>query len=243
MGKERKRNNDRIGIILKHVAIIMDGNGRWAEKQSLPRLEGHKKGVEVIRNVIEETAEVDISFLTLYAFSTENWKRPISEIQGLMKLFEESIDKYGQELVENKVRVRFLGRKDGLPQDLVSQINDLEKSTLRGERLNLNLAINYGGRDEILRAVKNIYDYNDRSLSAFLSEESFSSYLDTKNQPDPDLLIRTGGEKRISNFLLWQIAYTELWFTDTLWPDFTIEEYHRAFQDFRERKRKFGGRV
>jgi len=183
MGKERKRNNDRIGIILKHVAIIMDGNGRWAEKQGLPRLEGHKKGVEVIRNVIEETAEVDISFLTLYAFSTENWKRPISEIQGLMKLFEESIDKYGQELVENKVRVRFLGRKDGLPQDLVSQINDLEKSTLRGERLNLNLAINYGGRDEILRAVKNIYDYNDRSLSAFLSEESFSSYLDTKNQP------------------------------------------------------------
>ncbi|MDI3543623.1 MAG: undecaprenyl diphosphate synthase [Candidatus Atribacteria bacterium] len=242
MGKEREGNNDRIGAILKHVAIIMDGNGRWAEKQGLPRLEGHKKGVEVIRNIVYETSESGIFFLTLYAFSTENWRRPISEVQGLMKLFKESIDKYGEELVKNKVRVKFLGRKDGLPHNLISQMNDLEKSTIGGEGLNLNFAINYGGRDEILRAVKDIYDHNP-SLFTSLSEESFGSYLDTKNQPDPDLLIRTGGEKRISNFLLWQIAYTELWFTSTLWPDFTIEEYHQAFQDFKERKRKFGGRV
>ena len=242
MGKERERDNDRIGIILRHVAIIMDGNGRWAERQGLPRLEGHRKGVEVIRNLVEETVKAGISFLTLYAFSTENWKRPINEIQGLMRLFMESIDKYGKELEENRVKVKFLGRKDGLPQDLTLQINDLEKSTLKGENLNLNLAINYGGRDEILRAVKNIYQTN-HSLLTSLSEESFSIYLDTGNQPDPDLLIRTGGEKRISNFLLWQIAYTELWFTDTLWPDFTVEEYHQAFQDFTGRKRNFGGRV
>ncbi|HXL01598.1 MAG TPA: polyprenyl diphosphate synthase [Candidatus Atribacteria bacterium] len=242
MGKERERDNDRIGIILRHVAIIMDGNGRWAERQGLPRLEGHRKGVEVIRNLVEETVKAGIPFLTLYAFSTENWKRPINEIQGLMRLFMESIDKYGKELEENRVKVKFLGRKDGLPQDLTLQINDLEKSTLKGENLNLNLAINYGGRDEILRAVKNIYQ-TDHSLLTSLSEENFSIYLDTGNQPDPDLLIRTGGEKRISNFLLWQIAYTELWFTDTLWPDFTVEEYHQAFQDFTGRKRNFGGRV
>ncbi|HOA98425.1 MAG TPA: polyprenyl diphosphate synthase [Candidatus Atribacteria bacterium] len=241
MGKERKRNNDYIGTILRHVAIIMDGNGRWAEKRGLPPLEGHRKGVEVVRILVEETAKVGISFLTLYAFSTENWKRPVNEIQGLMRLFVESMDKYGKELEDNKVRVKFLGRKDGLPEDLVLQMNDLEKHTMRGENLNLNLAINYGGRDEILRAVKNIYQEN-HSLLASLLEENFSAYLDTGNQPDPDLLIRTGGERRISNFLLWQIAYTELWFTDTLWPDFTIEEYHQAFQDFMERERKFGGR-
>ncbi len=242
MGKEREGNNDRIGAILKHVAIIMDGNGRWAEKQGLPRLEGHKKGVEVIRNIVEETSESGVSFLTLYAFSTENWKRPISEVQGLMKLFKESIDKYSEELVKNEVRVKFLGRKDGLPHNLISQMNNLEKSTVGGERLNLNFAINYGGRDEILRAIKDIYDHHQFLITS-LSEENFGSYLDTKNQPDPDLLIRTGGEKRISNFLLWQIAYAELWFTGTLWPDFTIEEYHQAFRDFKERKRKFGGRV
>ena len=241
MGKERKRNNDYIGTILRHVAIIMDGNGRWAEKRGLPPLEGHRKGVEVVRILVEETAKVGISFLTLYAFSTENWKRPVNEIQGLMRLFVESMDKYGKELEDNKVRVKFLGRKDGLPEDLVLQMNDLEKHTMRGANLNLNLAINYGGRDEILRAVKNIYQEN-HSLLASLLEENFSAYLDTGNQPDPDLLIRTGGERRISNFLLWQIAYTELWFTDTLWPDFTIEEYHQAFQDFMERERKFGGR-
>ncbi|NLY04730.1 MAG: di-trans,poly-cis-decaprenylcistransferase [Candidatus Atribacteria bacterium] len=230
-----------MGTILRHVAIIMDGNGRWAEKRGLPPLEGHRKGVEVVRILVEETAKVGISFLTLYAFSTENWKRPVNEIQGLMRLFVESMDKYGKELEDNKVRVKFLGRKDGLPEDLVLQMNDLEKHTMRGENLNLNLAINYGGRDEILRAVKNIYQEN-HSLLASLLEENFSAYLDTGNQPDPDLLIRTGGERRISNFLLWQIAYTELWFTDTLWPDFTIEEYHQAFQDFMERERKFGGR-
>jgi len=154
MGKERKRNNDYIGTILRHVAIIMDGNGRWAEKRGLPPLEGHRKGVEVVRILVEETAKVGISFLTLYAFSTENWKRPVNEIQGLMRLFVESMDKYGKELEDNKVRVKFLGRKDGLPEDLVLQMNDLEKHTMRGENLNLNLAINYGGRDEILRAVK-----------------------------------------------------------------------------------------
>ncbi len=244
MGKERKRNNEYIDIatILKHVAIIMDGNGRWAKKRGLPPIEGHRKGVEVVRRLVEGIAREGVSFLTLYAFSTENWKRPANEVQSLMELFMESIDKYGKELQENEVRVKFLGRREGLPEKLILQMTDLEKSTLKGENLNLNLAVNYGGRDEILRAIETIYQ-EKQLLSGSLSEESFGAYLDTGSQPDPDLLIRTGGEKRISNFLLWQLAYTELWFTDTLWPDFTMEECHQAFQDFMGRKRKFGGRV
>ncbi|MEN3185549.1 MAG: polyprenyl diphosphate synthase [Atribacterota bacterium] len=240
MGKERKGNHERLDFILKHVAIIMDGNGRWAERRGLPRLEGHRRGVEVTRSIVEESGKVGIRFLTLYSFSTENWKRPISEVQGLMHLFEESIERYGDELNENDVRVRFLGRREGLPREIVRSIIGLEEKTALNQGLTLNLAVNYGGRDEILRAVQHIYKRNPESLLS-LDEDTFRSYLDTALCPDPDLLIRTGGEKRISNFLLWQIAYTELWFTDTFWPDFTVIEFRKALEDFASRKRKFGG--
>lgn len=239
MGKEGKGNHERVSALLQHVAIIMDGNGRWAERQGLPRLEGHRKGVEVVRVIVEEVGRLGIPFLTLYSFSTENWRRPLQEVQGLLSLFEEAVNRYGKDLKANNVCVRFLGRRDGLPEKLREAMNGLEKETAGNTGLTLNLALNYGGRDEILRAIRRFAE-SGRDWST-LTEETFRSFLDTGDQPDPDLLIRTGGEKRISNFLLWQIAYTELWFTDTLWPDFTISLLHQALEDFAQRRRKFGG--
>jgi len=240
MGKERERNYERLGSILNHVAIIMDGNGRWAERRGLPRLEGHRKGVEVTRAIVEESGKLGIKFLTLYSFSTENWKRPMSEVQGLMHLFKESMERYGEELNANKVRVKFLGRRDGLPREVVESMKELEKKTSSNQGLTLSLAINYGGRDEILRAIQQAY-LQSPELVPHLDENTFHAYLDTASYPDPDLLIRTGGERRVSNFLLWQIAYTELWFTETFWPDFTTAEFRQALEDFASRKRRFGG--
>lgn len=239
MGEERKGDYERIGSALKHVAIIMDGNGRWAEQRGLPRLEGHRKGVETVRVIVEESGRLGISFLTLYSFSTENWKRPLAEIQGLMELFEKAINHYKEELKKNNVRVIFIGRREGVPGKLREAMENLEKETANNKGLTLNLALNYGGRDEILRAIQRVAE-KDENFSS-LNEEKFRLFLDTRDQPDPDLLIRTGGEKRISNFLLWQVAYTELWFTDVLWPDFTAIEFHKALEDFIQRRRKFGG--
>jgi undecaprenyl diphosphate synthase len=240
MGEKRERNHERLDFFLQHVAIIMDGNGRWAERRGLPRLEGHKKGVETTRIIVEESGKLGIKFLTLYSFSTENWKRPMGEVQGLMHLFQESMKRYGEELNANKVRVRFLGKREGLPGEVLESMVELEEKTAMNQGLTLSLAINYGGRDEILRAVREAYRRNPEAL-LHLSESAFQSYLDTASYPDPDLLIRTGGEKRVSNFLLWQIAYTELWFTETLWPDFTATEFRQALEEFSSRKRKFGG--
>ncbi|MEN3202659.1 MAG: polyprenyl diphosphate synthase [Atribacterota bacterium] len=239
MGKEGKGNYERVSAFLQHIAIIMDGNGRWAERQGLPRLEGHRKGIEVARIIVEEVGRLGIPFLTLYSFSTENWRRPLQEVQGLLALFEEAVSRYGEELKKNNVCVRFLGRREGLPEKLKKVMGELEKETARNTGLVLNLALNYGGRDEILRAVCR-FGESGGDWSA-LTEETFRSFLDTGDQPDPDLLIRTGGEKRISNFLLWQIAYTELWFTDVLWPDFNVLLLHQALEDFAQRSRKFGG--
>ncbi len=239
MGEEGKGNHERVSALLQHVAIIMDGNGRWAERQGLPRLEGHRRGLETVRAIVEETGRLGIPFLTLYSFSTENWRRPFQEVQGLLALFEEAIHRYGEELHRNNVCVRFLGRRDGLPERLQEAMGELERRTSGNKGLTLNLALNYGGRDEILRAIRRFWD-SGRSWSN-LDEGTFRLFLDTGNQPDPDLLIRTGGEKRISNFLLWQIAYAELWFTDVLWPDFTIPLFHQALEDFARRRRKFGG--
>ncbi len=239
MGEKREGNHERVELP-QHVAIIMDGNGRWAENQGLPRLDGHKKGVEVVRTIVEESATIGIKFLTLYSFSTENWKRSINEVQGLMALFQESIARYGDELKAKGVRVRFLGRREGLPQDVLHNMSNLEEKTIANRGLSLNLAINYGGRDEIIRAIHRLLETEKRMFHP-LTENIIHNYLDTAFCPDPDLLIRTGGEKRVSNFLLWQIAYTELWFTETLWPDFTVTEFHQAIRDFLQRRRKFGG--
>ncbi len=225
---------------LKHVAIIMDGNGRWAERRGLPRVEGHRKGVEVIRDIVAKSSEEKLVSLTLYSFSTENWRRPLSEVQALLRLFEESIDRYGPELKEKGVKVIFIGRREGLPENLVSRMVQLEEETASNTSLRLNIALNYGGRDEILRAFQKWFAVY-RGDFEFLREEVFSRFLDTSGQPDPDLVIRTGGEQRLSNFLLWQAAYAELWFTPTLWPDFTPEELEVAIGDFSKRKRKFGG--
>lgn len=239
MGKERKGNYERLDAVLRHVAIIMDGNGRWAERKGLPRIEGHRKGIEVTKCIVEDSGKLGLQFLTLYSFSTENWKRPLSEVQGLMHLFQESIVRYGEELHANRVRVRFLGRREGLPKEVVESMSVLEEKTSSNQGLTLSLAINYGGRDEILRAMQKMVQHQDTLV--YLDERALQSRLDTASYPDPDLLIRTGGEKRISNFLLWQIAYTELWFTETLWPDFTTTEFRKALEDFALRKRRFGG--
>lgn len=239
MGEEGKRNYERVNVLLQHVAIIMDGNGRWAERRGLPRLEGHRKGIETVRVIVEESGRLGIPFLTLYSFSTENWRRPLQEVQGLLTLFEEAIHQYGEELKKNNVCVRFLGRRDGLPERLRKAMEDLEGKTRENTGLTLNLAVNYGGRDEILRAVQRFLE-SGKNLTT-LTEETFRFFLDTGDQPDPDLLIRTGGEKRISNFLLWQVAYTELWFTDVLWPDFNVLLFHQALEDFAQRRRRFGG--
>ncbi|MDK2895932.1 MAG: undecaprenyl diphosphate synthase [Candidatus Atribacteria bacterium] len=238
MGKERKGDYERLNSLITHIAIIMDGNGRWASRQGLPRLEGHKKGTEVIETIVEECHQRGVSFLTLYSFSTENWKRPLNEVEGLMQLFSQSLDKYGPKLKERQFRIKFLGKKEGLPSALVEKMIYWEKAVPE-PIFTLNLAINYGGRDEIVRAYQKILE--KKLTASSLDENNFRNFLDTKTEPDPDLLIRTGGEKRLSNFLLWQTAYSELWFTDILWPDFGKEELDQAIEDFSRRKRKFGG--
>lgn len=238
MGKERKGDYERLNPLITHIAIIMDGNGRWASQRGLPRLEGHKKGTTVIETIVEACYQKGISFLTLYSFSTENWKRPLNEVRGLMQLFSQSLDEYGPKLKERQGRIKFLGRREGLPSTLVEKMAYWEKA-VSNPTFSLNLAINYGGRDEIVRACQGILEKN--LAASALNENSFRNFLDTKVEPDPDLLIRTGGEQRLSNFLLWQLAYSELWFTDTLWPDFGKEELDQAIADFSRRKRKFGG--
>ncbi len=240
MGKERKRNYEPVGAYLRHLAIIMDGNGRWAEKNHLSRIEGHRRGVKTVEMVVKECSENDIPFLTLYSFSTENWKRPISEVQALFELFNHSIRDYGPKLHANRVKVRFIGRRDGIPGELIREINTLEDMTALNDKLTLNLAINYGGRDEILRAFLKIL-HEKGAQAKTIRESDFQRYLDTHDHPDPDLLIRTAGEMRLSNFLLWQLAYSEMWFTRVLWPDFSPQDLHQAFNDFISRKRKFGG--
>ncbi|HSV31237.1 MAG TPA: polyprenyl diphosphate synthase [Atribacteraceae bacterium] len=240
MGKERKGNHDYLSFGLTHLAIIMDGNGRWAEKRGLPRLEGHKQGVVSVETITRECSEMGLSFLTLYSFSTENWKRPLGEVQGLMVLFSNSLAVYGPRLKENNVQVHFLGRREGIPGELLSKMIQLEEATRTNSGMVLNLAINYGGRDEILRAFGKICTLSSDGVKS-LDDQGFRRYLDTGEQPDPDIVIRTGGEKRLSNFLLWQAAYAELWFTDILWPEFTVADLHQACREFVVRKRRFGG--
>ncbi len=219
-----------------HIAIIMDGNGRWAKKQGMPRIMGHYRGVEVAEDTTEACIELGVEYLTLFAFSTENWNRPREEVETLFELMKTYFREKRQRLIELGVRVRFIGRKSRLPSDLREIMKTLERETSKCEKINVNIAIDYGGRDDIIRAVKKAIELGVEDVD----ENSFSGLLDLGNMPDPDLLIRTAGEKRISNFLLWNLAYTELYFTDLCWPDFTREELLRAIEDFSRRKRKFG---
>ncbi|MGQ9858211.1 MAG: isoprenyl transferase [Thermodesulfobacteriota bacterium] len=226
----------------RHLAIIMDGNGRWAQRRSLPRIEGHRKGAEAVRAIVRACRRWGIEVLTLYAFSQENWQRPAEEIEALMDLLVQFLRSERQEMLDNGIRLQVIGR----PQDLTQEIQRLLQETIEATAANrdmvLNLALSYSGRSEILRAIERyLMDYRGPGKrSAELTEEKFSTYLDTSGLPEPDLLIRTSGERRISNFLLWQLAYTEIFFTETLWPDFTEEELLEALRDYERRERRFG---
>ncbi len=226
-----------------HVAIIMDGNGRWATNRGWPRLVGHRKGVERVREIVRAAPEMGVRWLTLYAFSTENWKRSTEEVLGLMAIFAHYIQREAAELAREGVRLRFIGDRSRLAPKLQRLMAGIEAKTAHLDRLNLTVAINYGGRDEILRAAKRIaleaaegrFNPND------LTEAAFSRALDTATIPDPDLVIRTSGETRTSNFLPWQAAYSEYEFTETLWPDFTPGEMAAILARFGNRERRFGG--
>ncbi|KOR26862.1 isoprenyl transferase [Clostridium sp. L74] len=228
--------------IPKHIAIIMDGNGRWAKERNLPRTMGHKAGVETIREIVKECNNLGVKYLTLYAFSTENWKRPKDEVSALMSLLVQYLRKEVKELNENNVVVNAIGDIEKLPEVCVNELKKAYEETKNNTGLILNLALNYGGRDEIIRAVKNMYE--DIKLGkvreAEVNEDIISNYLYTKGMADPDLIIRPSGEKRISNFLLWQCAYSEFWYSDIKWPDFKKQHLHKAIYDYQNRDRRFG---
>ncbi|HOK56126.1 MAG TPA: isoprenyl transferase [bacterium] len=230
---------EKLKIIPVHIGIIMDGNGRWAEKRNLPRIFGHKKGIEAVRRTVKVASKYKVKYLTLYSFSTENWKRPKEEIEFLFSLMERNLRKEGENLHKNNVRVRFSGRRWELPENLIEIMDYVEKLTEKNTGLNLIFAINYGGRGEIVDSLKKII--KNRHKIEEIDENLINKYLYLPDIPDPDLIIRTSGEKRISNFLLWQSAYSEFYFTTVLWPDFDEKEFLKALYDYQRRKRKFGG--
>ncbi|MBE9509701.1 MAG: isoprenyl transferase [Bacteroidetes bacterium] len=225
-----------------HVAIIMDGNGRWAKQKGKDRIFGHKNGVAAVREVTESAAEIGIKYLTLYAFSTENWSRPSKEVNAIMSLLVSSISVETKTLMKNKVRLLTIGDTSRLPVKVYKKLEDTIKKTSENNGLSLVLALSYSSRWEILNAVKNIASEINKGKIDLnqVNEKIFSSFLCTKKIPDPELLIRTSGEQRISNFLLWQIAYSELYFTNKLWPDFKKEDFYTAILDFQSRERRFG---
>ncbi len=225
-----------------HIAIIMDGNGRWAKAQGLPRTAGHKKGAESLRRVMDACRSAGIRYLTVYAFSSENWKRPADEINDLMQLLQHYLRQEMQTLHENNVRLRFIGDLSQLDSTIREQVDDAVQQTAKNSAFNLTIALSYGGRQEILRAIqKLVADVESGKRKAKdLSEQVFTEALDTAGLPEPDLLIRTGGEQRISNFLLWQSAYTEFYFTDALWPDFDAKHFTQALEDYATRERRYG---
>lgn len=227
----------------KHVAIILDGNGRWAKKRNMPRNYGHVQGSKVVEQIIEDGYKMGIEYITVYAFSTENWKRSADEVDALMKLLAKYLIDCIERSTKNNMCVRVIGDKSGLDAKLVDRINELEETTKNATGLKFTIAINYGGRDEIRRAVKRIAEDVGNGVlnSDAITEDLISDYLDTSGLPDPDLLIRTSGEERLSNFLPWQLAYTEFYFTDVLWPDFTKEDLLTAIRYYNGRERRFGG--
>jgi undecaprenyl diphosphate synthase len=232
----RQVNFDRLP---RHIAVIMDGNGRWAAQRHLPRVEGHRAGIDSVRDIVETSARLDIGVLTLYAFSVENWKRPITEVSTLMSLLKRYLRLELNNLLRNNIRFRVIGRAEELAPDVRGELKMAEEQTARNAGMLFNIALNYGGRAEIVEAAR-------RAIAsgispADLDEQHFSEFLYTAGQPDPDLLIRTSGEMRVSNFLLWQIAYAEIWVTDTLWPDFRKHHLLEAILAYQKRDRRYGG--
>ncbi len=226
----------------EHVAIIMDGNGRWAKQRGNKRVFGHKNGVKAVRNVVEAAGEIGIKYLTLYAFSTENWNRPMFEVNALMSLFITAVKNEGKKLMQNNVKLSAIGQLSSLPEDVQDNLNDIIEKTKNNTGLNLILAISYSSRQEITEMVKKISVklLNNEIAENEITEELVASNLQTANIPDPEMLIRTSGEFRISNFLLWQISYSELYFSEVLWPDFSKQNFFEAIINFQNRERRFG---
>lgn len=224
--------------IPKHVAIIMDGNGRWANMRGLPRFEGHKMGVERAKQIISAATEIGIEVLSLYAFSLENWMRSEKEVSAIMELLKTTLKEEFVNFIKEGIRFKVIGNRERLQEDTLSLIESLEEATKENKRLVLQCALSYGGRDEIIRAIKRLL--NSGSKLENINEEIFSLFLDTSGIPDPDLIIRTSGEQRLSNFLLWQSAYSEFYFTDILWPDFDKKAFLDAIYDYQKRERRFG---
>jgi len=227
-----------------HIAIIMDGNGRWARRRGLPRVAGHRAGIRAVREVVEGAAELGIPVLTLYAFSVENWKRPRTEVKTLMQLLKEYLNKELENIHKNNIRFCTIGRTSELDPSVRAELDKAIARTSDNTGMLFNVALNYGGRAEIVDAVNRLLNNGGKELASInggISEQDFSKYLYTAGQPDPDLLIRTSGELRVSNFLLWQIAYAEIWVTDTLWPDFEKQHLYQAIIAFQKRERRYGG--
>jgi undecaprenyl diphosphate synthase len=223
----------------RHVAVIMDGNGRWAEQRRLSRIEGHRAGAKSVKEVVESCARLGVRFLTLYAFSKENWKRPKREVARLWKLLEDYLRKQDKTMKKNKIRLMVIGQREDIPESTRKELERVEDLTKSFDRLTIVLALNYSGRAEIVDAAKKICRQRELDPSS-LDEETFSRYLYTAALPDPDLLIRTSGELRVSNFLLWQIAYSEIWITPVFWPDFRRKDFLQALIDYQKRERRFG---
>ncbi|MDP6467368.1 MAG: isoprenyl transferase [Pirellulaceae bacterium] len=227
----------------RHIAVIMDGNGRWAQRQDLPRIEGHRQGVASVRRTVEECSRLDIEQLTLYCLSSENWKRPQTELDFLMHLLEQYMIEERTTIMDQEIRVRIIGRRDGIPDRVLHEMDKTIELSAANQGTLLCLAINYGGRAEMIDAIKRIaFEVQQQSLQPEdISEDLLADYLDTAGMPDPDLLVRTAGEMRISNFLLWQISYAEIWVTDKCWPEFRVSDLHDAIRDYAARDRRFGG--
>jgi len=232
----RQVNFDRLP---QHIAVIMDGNGRWAAQRHLPRVEGHRAGIDSVRDIVESSARLGINVLTLYAFSLENWKRPITEVSTLMSLLKRYLRLELNTLLRNNIRFHVIGREEELAPDIRRELEMAEEQTSRNDGMLFNIALNYGGRAEIVEAARRAIASG--IPAADLDEQHFADFLYTAGQPDPDLLIRTSGEMRISNFLLWQIAYAEIWVTDTLWPDFRTQHLLEAILAYQKRDRRYGG--
>lgn len=230
-------------VIPRHVALILDGNGRWAKKRGLPRTAGHKQGCVTVERTVEDAARLGIEYLTVYGFSTENWKRSVEEVGALMQLFRYYLKRLLKIARANNVRVKMIGDRTRFDEDIVEGIDRLERETAGNTGMTFVIAVNYGGRDEIRRAAKRMMEDAKRGVldPDGVTEETVASYLDTAGIPDPDLLIRTSGEIRLSNYLLWQLAYSEIYITDCLWPDFNREELVRAIAQYNTRERRFGG--
>ena len=223
----------------QHIAIILDGNGRWAKAKGMPRNYGHAHGSKNVEKICEAAYKMGVKYLTVYAFSTENWSRPKSEVDALMKLLRNYMKTCLKTAEKNRMRVRVIGDKTGLDEDIRTRIKELEEASKNNDGLNFQIAINYGSRDEMIRAMRKMT--KDCADGRFAPEEMFEGYLDTHGIPDPDLLIRTSGELRLSNYLLWQLAYTEFYFTDVPWPDFSKEELEKAIEQYNSRDRRYGG--